>query len=138
MDINSLVYTDEALKLIDEGTWIDDLKGAPGVSFKVQGFRSKAARDLMALRQAEARAKNQGEPVTEEQLAEITKEILYECVLHDWKGLTDGGKTIAYSKELAKKWITSRNGERFAALVIQAAHRVDGYAHDMVEEVLKN
>lgn len=138
MDINNLILTDEALKVVDEGTWIDNLALAPGVSLKVLGLRSKAARDLMNKRQSEIRAKNRGEIVTEEQISEITKEILYEHVLQDWKGLTDNGKPIAYSKELAKKWITSRNGERFTELVIQAAQRVDSYAHDLVEEVKKN
>lgn len=138
MDINNLILTDEALNVIDNGAWFDDFEEAPGLRLKVRGLQSDASRDLLNQKQAQARAKNRNKPLTDKQLAHCTREVLHEVVLLDWDGLKDGDKPIKYSQELAKKWIMSRNGERFAGLVIHAAQQIDAQAGDFVEEVTKN
>lgn len=138
MDINSLLTPDAELKVIDEGAWIDDLPDAPGLRLRVIGLTSKDARKSQEQKQAQLRQKNRGKPLTSDQLAQCTKEVLAEVVLKDWEGLTSDGKAVPYSKELAKQWIESRNGERFTELVLDAAQRLDRDAGEFVEEVSKN
>ncbi|GHC52344.1 hypothetical protein GCM10010096_25520 [Alcaligenes pakistanensis] len=138
MDINELVLTDEALNVIDSGTWVGDLDGAPGVEFLVCGIGSKDAQKALTQKQAALRLKNRGKPLNEEQLSKAMRETLAEVVLKGWRGLKDGGKDLPYTPELATKFITSRNGERFAGMVLLAAQRVDADANLYVEELAKN
>lgn len=137
MDINDLIVSDDALKVIDEGTWVGDFDGAPGLELLVTGLTSKPARDFVQKRQQVLRGKNRGKPLTDEQLATISKDVLVEVVLKDWRGLKSNGQELKYSKDLAKQWINSRNGERFTSYVLDAAQRVDAEAADFVEEVTK-
>lgn len=138
MDINDLIMSDEALKVIDEGTWVGDFVDAPGLELLVTGLKSESARKAIQQKQQVLRGKNRGRPLTDDQLAKVTKEVLYEVVLKDWRGLKSNGQELKYSKEQAKKWITSRNGEKFTGLVLEAAQRVDAEASEFVEEVTKN
>lgn len=138
MDINEIIFSDEALNVIDTGTWVGDLIEAPGLELLVCGLRSKDAQKSMEQKQAHLRLKNRGKPLTTEQLAKTMRETLAEVVLKDWRGLKEGDKPVPYSKELATKWITSRAGEKFANLVLQAAQQVDDQANDFVEQVTKN
>lgn len=138
MDIKDLVLSDEALNVIDKGTWVGDLDGAPGVELLVCGIGSKDAQKALGQKQAALRLKSRGKPLNEEQLAKAMRETLAEVVLKGWRGLKSDGKDLAYSPELAVEFITSRNGERFAGLVLQAAQRVDADASLLVEEATKN
>lgn len=138
MDINDIILSDEALSVIDNGTWIDDLDGAPGLELLVCGIRSKDAQKLLEQKQAAARMKNRGKPLSEKQLANCMRETLAEAVLKGWRGLSDGGKPVEYTPELAARWILSRNGEKFAGLVLQAAQRVDDQANEFVSNASKN
>ncbi|MCJ7461864.1 hypothetical protein, partial [Streptococcus suis] len=65
-------------------------------------------------------------------------EILAEQVLKDWEGIEDAGQPVPYDQALATKWITSRNGEKFASIVLRAAQMVDADANAFVEEAGKN
>lgn len=47
MDINNLVLTDDAVATIDNGAWVGDLAGAPGVKLKVRGWGSKSVQDFI-------------------------------------------------------------------------------------------
>lgn len=138
MNINELIISDDALNLIDNGTWVGDFPEAPGVELLVCGLRSKDARKSMEQKQTQARLKNRGKALTDEQMSACTRETLAEVVLKDWRGLEEGGTPLAYSKEMAAKWLTSRNGEKFVGLVIQAAQRVDEQASEFVEDAIKN
>lgn len=138
MDINSLLTSDEELKVIDDGTWVGDFADAPGLSLYVVGLTSKEARKAMEAKQAKLRLKNRGKPLTSDQLAQCTRETLYEVVLKDWSGLMSDGKEVKYDKALAKKWIESRNGEKFTNLVLEASQILDREAGEFVKEVTKN
>lgn len=138
MEINDLILSDEALSVIDNGTWVGDFDEAPGLELMVCGLQSVEAQKLLKQKQAQVRTKNRSKPLSEDQLANITKEVLYEIVLKDWRGLKSGGKDVAYSKEQAKQWIMSRNGERFTHLVLRAAQQVDAQASEFAAEVSKN
>lgn len=137
MDINQIVFTDEALAVIDNGTWVD-IPGMDGVALKVCGMQSVDARKAIEAEQAKARAKNGGEPLSAEQHAEITKKVLGEVVLKDWKGFTDKGQPLPYDKQLAKGWLTKRNGEKLANMVLFAAQKVDSEAQSFVDAATKN
>lgn len=138
MEISELILSDEAIAVIDDGTWIGDIDEAPGLELLVTGLESDAAQRLQRQKQAHLRAKNRGKPLSAEQLANTTKEVLAEVVLKGWRGLKSGGEEVEYSPELARKWILSRKGERLTALVLHAAQQVDSYATEFVEEARKN
>lgn len=138
MDIKDLVLTDEALNIIDQGEWMPAGEEAPGVEFLVTGMQAESAQKMIKEKQAALRLKNRGKPLTEEQYADITKEVLIEHVLKDWRGLKSNGEDLPYSKELARKFITSRGGQTFTMMVIGAAKALDDNANDFVESVTKN
>ena len=138
MDINDLILSDEALNVIDNGTWVDDFPEAPGLGLYVVGLNSEAAQNATRHKMQVQRGKNRGRPLSDDQLATITKEVLVDVVLKDWRGLKANGQDVKYSKEQAKQWIMSRKGERFTSLVLQAAQRVDSEASEFVEEATKN
>lgn len=138
MDIGKLVLTDTALNAIETGAWVDDFEDFPDIKLKVTGTQSKAARDLLSSLQEKQRISNKGKPLTADQLAAIMREVLAEVVLLDFAGFTSNGKPVKYDKTLAKEWITSRNGERFAGLVLRAAQQVDDRAEDFIKEAVKN
>lgn len=138
MDINDIILSDEALSVIDNGTWVGDFDAAPGLELLVLGLRSTDAQKSMEAKQAQARLKNRNRALTEKQLSRLMKETLAEVVLKGWKGLKDGKKPVEFSKELAEKWMLSRNGEKFVDIVLQAAERVDSQTNDFVGQVSKN
>jgi hypothetical protein len=138
MDINSLIVTDEGLEALDNGAWVRDIGGMPGLALKVCGITSPDVQKAITDKQASMRAQNKGKPLTPEQLAQSMNEVLSDHVLKDWSGLESGGQPVAYDKVLAKKWITSRNGEKLAAIVLRAAQMLDADANAFVEEAGKN
>lgn len=138
MDINQIVFSDEALQIIDHGTWVGDLPGLEGVRLKVCGMQSLDVRKALEAKQSKVRAKNGGAALTADQHAEITKEVLAEVVLKDWDGFTNNGEPLPYDKQLAKHWITKRNGEKLANVVLYASQKIDTDAQAFVEVVTKN
>lgn len=138
MDINDLVLSEKALAVIDKGEWIEAGDEAPGLEFLVTGLQAEASRKLMKQKTAAMRKKNRGKALSEEQYSTITKEVLVEESLKDWRGLTSDGKELPYSQDLARKFIMSRGGEKFTRMVLQAAQRLDDEANDFVEGVTKN
>ena len=137
MDINEILVSDTELSVINNGAWVEP-DGAPGVKFFVTGLQSSQARKLIQHKQTVQRGKNRGKPLTGEQLARCTKEVLYESVLRGWRGLKDGGEEIEFSRDLAKKWILSPNGDRFTEMVLSCAEQLDSDAKSFIEEVSKN
>lgn len=138
MDINDLVLNEKALAVIDAGEWMDAGDDAPGVEFLVTGLQAEGARKLMKQKQAKMRQQARGKALTDEQYATITKEVLIEEALKDWRDLKSDGKDMPYSKELARKFIMSRGGDKFTKLVLNAAQRLDDDANSFVEGVAKN
>lgn len=138
MNINDLVMSDEALAVIDQGEWMQAGPDAPGVEFKVTGMQAKRADKLMKAKLIAARKANRNKPVTNEQLNRITKEVLVEEVLLDWRGLEDNGEELAYTPELARKFLLSRGGDRFATMIVDCAQLLDTTANDYVEATTKN
>lgn len=138
MDIKNLVLSDEALNVIENGVWVDDFDEAPELGLFVLGWNSQAVRDCLRQKQVHARTQSGGKPLDSDQHSKCVRETLVEAALKNWRGITDDGKPVEYSKDLAEKWITSRNGERFANLVLFASQRVDSQANSFVEQASKN
>ncbi len=138
MDIKNLVLSDAALEVIDSGVWVGDFDEAEGLELKVCGMQSQDVRKAMTAAQARARGANKGKPLNVEQLNVCTREVLADVVLKDWRGLTSEGKPVAYDKANSTEWLTSRNGERLAGMVLIAANRVDAEANEFVEIAAKN
>lgn len=138
MDINNLVYSDKALDLIDNGTWVGELPGADGLELFVTGMGSPEVAKAMDAEQTAARVKNKGKPLSDTQRADCTRRVLASHVLKGWRGLTSNGAPVEYDAAKAVEWLTSRNGERFAGLVLVASQRVDMMANDFAETVAKN
>lgn len=138
IDINELVKSDEAMAVVDGGAWVGDLDGAEGLELFVCGLSSLDAQKAIEKGQADARAKNKGKPLNDQQLAEVMQKVLAGVVLKDWRGLASDGVAVEYSKELATKFLTSRGGDKFVMAVLQAAKRVDNESQTFVEQALKN
>lgn len=138
IDINDLVKSDEAMAVVDGGAWVDGLDGADGLELFVCGLTSLDAQKAIEKGQADARVKNKGKPLSDQQLAEVMQRVLADVVLKNWRGLSSGGEPIEYSKELATKFLTSRGGDKFVMLVLQAAKRVDTESQSFVGQAVKN
>ena len=136
MDINDIILNDAALEVIDNGEWIE-VDEAPGLELLVTGMQADSARKAMKALQVKARAQSRGKALTEEQYSNITKEVLIEHVLKGWRGLKNNGEDLPYSKDMARKFIMSRGGERYTMMVLSAAQRLDDNANSFVEEVGK-
>jgi len=138
MDINELILSDAAVDAVENGAWVGDLPGAPGLNLKVLGTTSKAYRKAIQAKMERARKKQEGKPLSSEQVTSLVREVFAETALVDWQGLTSEGKDLPFDRELAKKWLTSRNGDMFSDLVATAAQRLDANANAYVETVTKN
>lgn len=137
MDINDIILNDAALEVIDNGEWME-VDEAPGLELLVTGMQADSARKAIKAQQAKVRAQSRGKALTEEQYSNITKEVLIEHVLKGWRGLKNNGEDLPYSKDMARKFIMSRGGDRFTMMVLSAAQRLDDNANAYVEEAAKN
>lgn len=138
MDLGELVLSNEELAVIDDGAWVSDIEGAVGLRLKVRGLRSEAARKAIEKEKTQLRVGNKGKPLSDRQLADAMNKVMAEHILLDWQGLTDKGKPVAYDKALARQWLSSRNGERFSGIVLQASTQVDSDPASFVEIASKN
>lgn len=137
MEIGELVLSDAALEVIDNGEWME-VDEAPGLELLVTGMQADGARKAMKALQVKARAQSRGKALTEDQYSNITKEVLIEHVLKGWRGLQNNGEELPYSKDMARKFIMSRGGDRFTMMVLSAAQRLDDNANSFVEQVGKH
>jgi len=62
----------------------------------------------------------------------LFRETLAETVLLDWKGMTEGGKPIKYSKETALRFLT--DVREFANIVTAAADDLENFQKDEEED----
>lgn len=138
MDINKLVLSEEALRVVDEGAWVAIPVGGDIIEFKVTGLsRNQEAQDTIRNAMEQIRKDNKRAP-TEKEKESIVRRVLADIVLKDWRGITDNGEVLPYSKDLANKFLTERGGEQFASLVLDAATKVDNNAYDFIDEITKN
>lgn len=138
MDINKLVLSEEALRVVDDGAWVAIPVGEDIVEFKVTGLsRNQEAQDTIRNAMEQVRKDNKRAP-KEKEKESIVRRVLADIVLKDWRGITDNGKSLPYSKDLANKFLTERGGEQFASLVLDAATQIDNNSYDFIDEITKN
>ncbi len=125
---------------IEEGEWVEDIGGWPGVRIKTRGLNnSKADRmqvkavsrvSFSARRNDEARAQ-----LTQD----LGKRTLYETCILDWDGFEDDdGNPIPYSLEQCKEWCTKPEFRAIRDLFTEAASMVGQAEADAREEATKN
>lgn len=85
---------------INEGAWVDNIPGLPGVSLKVCGNSNPKARTIAAeMISALPRGKR-----NHEDLSKIERRQIVEVLLVDWKGISDdNGDPLPYSRENLEK-----------------------------------
>lgn len=137
MDIKNLKRD---LTASQEGQWVSDIPEMGQLRLKVRGDNGARVADV---RQRKLRAvprdkrDRSGNPVFSE-LLRITAELLYEEILLDWDGLTDGGKPVKYDADLAKEWLTNPEYQDFAEAVAWASKVVANGNDRTAEQVEGN
>lgn len=140
MEIKKFVRTPQDMDTLNNGAWVGDLEGAPGVRLKVRGLQSATVRKAMEAKQAEIRANKgrKGKPLSDDEIGQAFKETVANAVLMDWEGFTSDGQPLAYSPELARSFIMGDEGEQFRELVVEAAKSLAENPAEFVEEAGKD
>jgi hypothetical protein len=125
---------------IDAGQWVGDIPNTGDLRLRVRGFTSPT---VVAVRSRKERAverkdRRRDGGLKPEAAMRVLSETLCEVVLLDWDGITDGGKPVPYSKDLAKKWLSDPNMQPFADAVSWAAMVVDNGEAAKAEEIAGN
>lgn len=137
MDFNALKRDSAA---IAAGVWVSDIPEMGDLRLKVRGLSSPVA---TALRQRKERAapktdRDRAGRLKPEASVRVTAEVLLEVVLIDWDGLTDNGKPVPYSREVAEKLLTDPDFLPFADAVAWAATVVDRGEAEKAEDAAGN
>lgn len=125
---------------IEAGQWVGDIPNMGNLRLRVRGFSSPSvvtarSRKERAVERKERRRDGGLKP---EAAMRVLSETLHEVVLLDWDGITEDGKPVPYSKELAKTWLTDPNMQPFNDAVSWAAMVVDNGEADKAEEIAGN
>ncbi len=125
---------------IEEGRWIKDLPGAGDLELKVRGLTADSVIAYRASRERAVGRQDRHQDGTLKMAASyrVLCETLAEKVLLDWKGLTEKGKEIKYSKEVARKLMLNPKMRAFHDAVTQAAQIVDNGYDEAKEDAAKN
>lgn len=138
MEINSLILSDAALNVIDNGAWVHGLGADGTLSIFAIGQKSEEAQNWLVAKQIAVREANNGEPITAEQNKEIMLAQLGEVLIKDHDGLTDDGKKLKFNREQVAGWVKTRNGKEFANWIAYASSQIDSKAESFVEVAAKN
>lgn len=130
MDIDKLQKTSTA---IDETQWETDIPNLPGISLQVRSMSAPTV--AKALGRALRKAEKVDDVVPDAVQEEIDNDIIATHVLVDWKGFTEGDKTVPYSPEKALELLTS---SIFRAGVNIAAARAAQRMNEQLESLAKN
>ena len=121
MDIGSFKIDSKAA---EAGDWVDGIPNFGDVRFKV---RSRMSPSVIALQSRKERSLTADERLDDgmtpkpDAAMRIWGEVLFEAVLLDWDRITDAGKPIPYSKELAKQFCTDPDMILFQDAITWAA-----------------
>jgi hypothetical protein len=115
---------------VEQGEWIGEKYGTPipdmgELCLKVRGVENGDWRRLqMKLIAAVPRNKRPGGQIDPDEADRITSVLLRDAALLDWENLTQGGKVVAYSRDVATGLLTEPEFRRFRAAVLWAAQQV--------------
>lgn len=123
-----------------KGMWVGDIPGMPGVELEVRGLSSLAAINCRRKleRQVEKKDRERGGGFKPEVEQRITRQVLHEAILLNWRGLTDGGKPLDYTPEFAGQLLLDPNYDVFAGAVTWAAGIADSDNTEVAEEQAGN
>ena len=124
---------------IDQGAWVRDIPGLPGLALKVRPVGNvDAQRAYRAALAAIPRAKRMtGLDPADERAA--SDEAMVKAVLLDWDGLEDDdGDPIPYSEKLARELLTQPETEAFRDGVVFAATVVKELGVVEMKDTAKN
>lgn len=105
MDISTIKVDTDA---IENGAWVTDIPEMGDVSFKVRGASSKAFTEHMAALSKKiprSQRDRRGNPLPEVARGLMVDGIV-DVLLLDWKGLTENGKPLPFSKDRARKLLS--------------------------------
>ena len=123
---------------IENGRWVGDLPGLPGVELRVRGFNNADYRNLQT-KKLRSITPAQRAGVSLELSDEMTNDLLVETILLDWRGIEDDdGSPLAYSKERAREMLADPRMRRFRDAVLFAADIVGELEVAAIEDDAKN
>ena len=133
MDIGAIK---SASKDIDDGQWVDS-EAVPGVRLKVRGLTSAPAIKALgrAQRTAPDEMRDEAGEITDAAQSQIDLDIIATVILLDWDGLTDNGKPVEYSEDVARDFVSA---SIFEAAVRSASLKVTQASHDRLEKLMGN
>lgn len=137
MDINNFKRDTNT---IEAGKWVGEIPNCGEMELKVRGMGSKLFTTRVA---ALSRARPKSERNTDGSLKNefailVTGQAAAETLLLDWRGLTDDGEAVPYSKELATVWCTESDYRPFLDAVLYAATVVERGVEAVKEDLSKN
>ncbi|SFU38778.1 hypothetical protein SAMN02799631_00382 [Methylobacterium sp. 174MFSha1.1] len=110
---------------IENGGWMDDIPGLPGLRLKVRGVGSTAYRRLEARLIETVPRAERTRGIDRDTAEGIASRCLHEVALVDWAGLTgEDGELLRYDPETARMLLTDPLYQNFRLGVIWAAERV--------------
>lgn len=122
------------------GEWVGELPAMGSLRLKVRGIGSKlyTAKQARLARAVPKSDRDSRGNVNPEMARRILGEAMHTTILLDWDGITDGGKPIKYSDELAMKWLTDPEFSPFLEAVTYAAQVVENGNSDVTAAAVKN
>lgn len=134
MDLRS--FETDATKS-EKGVWVSI--GEDGAALLLAKLPNPAFDKRMeALRKPYRGLIRTGGSIPEDKAQEITARAISETVLLGWRGLTNGGEPMEYSREMAYSLLNDRKMRDFANLVVELAREKALFAPDDIEADAKN
>lgn len=136
-DLDSVMLDVEA---IEEGRWVPLGPDFPGVEIFTCGLTAKAPRSFQTfLERSATRKERDGRGrLTSEAQDRILKEVVIEKCITNWRGFSQKGKEVPFSKEFLRFLVTDPKAKRVAAAFILAITDLEQQVADTEAAVEKN
>lgn len=129
----SKLKTDSQKK--SEGTWVP-IEG--DLELKMAYLGADAFQKRMEVLKRPHKRKIEDGSFPNSEFAKLTGRVIAEVIVKDWKGLTEDGKPIKYSKEKATELFIDPDLEDLRDYVVSFASSRDNFRIDEIEEAEKN
>lgn len=129
---------------VEGGDWVGEKYGTPiqdmgDLCLKVRGMNCAAWRALSRkLAAAVPRNKKVGGVIAQDEQDKIINACLLNVGVMDWDGMTDGGKSLPYSKDVASQYLTDPAFLAFRDAALWACSIVGAQVAAAVEDDVKN
>lgn len=134
MDIGKLKAASER---VEDGEWIGDIPNLGDAELLVRSLASPSVKRPLAraMRLVPKAGRTKDGSILPHVQDRIDREIVAEHVLLGWRGLTEDGEPVEYSRALAYEWLAI---PLFAEAVQAAINRATGKAMTALEELRGN